>query len=110
MAVSPVGADGCVATDRVPLGAESPTPLVATTRYVYDAASVSPVSVNDVTPAPTVPAAVQVPLLFVDRSTRKPASPATSVQARATAVSDCATAEVSIGWPAKAGVTADAVA
>ena len=71
-------------------------------------ASVSPVSVNDVTPAPTVPAAVHVPLLPAERSTRKPASPATSPQARMTAVSDCAVAEVSVGWPGNAGVVTDA--
>ena len=51
---------------------------------------------NVVTPAPTVPTAVQV--LPTSRSTRKPVSPATSDQARTTEVSDCAVADVSVGW------------
>ena len=65
-------------------------------------------SVKLVTPAPTVPTAVQV--LPTSRSTRNPVSLATSCQARATEVSDAAVAVLKVGWPGNAGVTAEVVA
>ena len=64
---------------------------------MYDVASDSPVSVNVVTPAATVPAAAQVEPLLALRSTRKPASLGASVQDRATDVLDCGAAQLIAG-------------
>jgi hypothetical protein len=70
-AVTPVGVDGG-ATSVVALdvadGDDSPPAFVATTRYVYVVAAVSPVSSNVV--APVVPAVAQLAPPLTDRSIR----------------------------------------
>ncbi len=81
------------------LTSESPTALVAKIRYAWRGAPSKPVSVKVVTPAPTVPATVQTPLSFAERSIRYPVAPATSIHDSATVMFQNAVAEVRAGWP-----------